>query len=852
MSRRAATGVRKWCAHWIWVEKPPEYRNQYIYARRVFTLDSAPTSASLHISADTFYRLFVNGECVGRGPARSDPAWQSYDTYRVEGLLVKGWNVLAVEVNSFIRPRGGLLCQLEIKVEGREEPIIICTDERWRVKVSEAWSPRTLHNTHWDYSEVYDARKEPPGWTQPDFKDDDWETPFLLDTQDVGRLTVWRDVPLPPHTHTEPYFSLEPRDIPMMREEEIRPVKVVDKGEVEEIMSVEENLDVALEMALESNKPLRTCRIEGAENLLTEGAPPTVIENQSRSAEILWEDFEGIPTVKDAYIVLDFGRLVNAYLRLDVEGAEGSVVDIGFGQTMVDGRVFLRPYNYQCHGDRYILREGRQRWESFHWKNFRYVQLTFRNLKGPLRLHSFTALTTEYPAEQRGRFKCSDPVLNEVWDATTRTVRLCLHDSYMDNTYREKEIWTGDVSVVILGAFAAFGDIEATHRYLRLPARGQNRVGFFPSYWPTPWEKPHLPILEHNLQYVMRVGEYYWYGGNRTLIDELYPALFKFMRWLENYRDEHGLLNNVPLYRWIDWAHTDLRGEALVTNIMYYACLRYVAEIARAYGRPQDADHFSALADQIPAAIQERFWNEERGLYVDCVVDDEQSDRFSEHANYMVLLFDMADEERRRRILENLANPRSDIVQVEPSFMLYPLQALFHVGEDKKAMDLMRQRYNRFFSFGSDTLWEEWSHRCDLRYGYWWTRSRSMAQGASCCPSYVLSTEVLGVKPIEPGFTRFEVRPKCGDLSWAEGVVPAPTGDIAVRWEKDAKGLSLKVTVPEGTEAEVWLPKAEEHRLDGKPVEESPLVKARREEPEGTVYTVEAGHYSFWAGETCS
>ncbi len=548
--------------------------------------------------------------------------------------------------------------------------------------------------------------------------------------------------------------------------------------------------------------------------------------------------------------MLDFGRLMNGRFELDVEGAAGSIVDIGFGGAMVGDRVLLRPYQGHCHADRYILREGRQTWRSFHWKQFRYVHLVFRNLDSPLRLHAFRTIRTEHPLEQRGSFRCSDPFLNRLWKAATNTVRLTLHDSYMDTAEREKRIWSGDASQQLLGAFAAFGDIAATHRYFRLMARGQSPIGWFPDFLLAGLSDgagQRLPYLEHSLQLVMRIGEYYWYAGNQALIDQLYPSVHRFLTWLAAYRNEHGLLGFVPTKRWIDWAGCDLRGEALATNLLYYQCLRYAATLARSYGRSSDAEHYDALARPIPEAVNRRFWDAGRGLFSDSLIDGEQTGSVSEHANYLALLFGVPDRGRRDEILANLLAHSPDVAQAEPLFMLYPLQALFRAGRAQAALDLMRTRYARVLGPGVDTLREEWSNRVSFRYGTWWARYRGAAHGAAAFVSYVLSSEVLGVRPVEPGFRVFAVCPQWGDLTTCDGVVPAPCGDIHVSWEKHPDRFAVGVAVPDGAVAQVWLPSAADHLVDKELAGLSGSVRAQAAVADGIVLTVGAGEHAFVA-----
>jgi alpha-L-rhamnosidase len=54
---------------------------------------------------------------------------------------------------------------------------------------------------------------------------------------------------------------------------------------------------------------------------------------------------------------------------------------------------------------------------------------------------------------------------------------------------------------------------------------------------------------------------------------------------------------------------------------------------------------------------------------------------------------------------------------------------------------------------------------------------------------------VLGLRPLDSGWSRFAVEPRLGALGWAEATVPAPQGDIAVAVREGV----VEVTVPAGT-----------------------------------------------------
>src|SRR5262245_9888043 len=108
-------------ANWIWNGDDPLARNVVMQFRRAFTLGAAPAAARLHLSADTRYILYVNGERLGFGPARNYHTHYEYDSYDLTPHLRAGENVLAIAVVHWgegtfhqMAGCGGLLAQLEV------------------------------------------------------------------------------------------------------------------------------------------------------------------------------------------------------------------------------------------------------------------------------------------------------------------------------------------------------------------------------------------------------------------------------------------------------------------------------------------------------------------------------------------------------------------------------------------------------------------------------------------------------------------------------------------------------------------------------------------------------------------
>ena len=70
--------------------------NKHILFRRAFTLESVPEKAILYLTADDYYKLYINGSFVTQGPAPGYPFHYYYNTLDITKYLHKGENLIAV------------------------------------------------------------------------------------------------------------------------------------------------------------------------------------------------------------------------------------------------------------------------------------------------------------------------------------------------------------------------------------------------------------------------------------------------------------------------------------------------------------------------------------------------------------------------------------------------------------------------------------------------------------------------------------------------------------------------------------------------------------------------------------
>jgi hypothetical protein len=92
----------EWDMHtsWIWHPDYDDTQNpgSIVLFRREFHLTEVPQSLTITVTADTRYRLFVNGQSVSVGPCKGTPSHWYYETVDASGLLRPGPNVIASSV----------------------------------------------------------------------------------------------------------------------------------------------------------------------------------------------------------------------------------------------------------------------------------------------------------------------------------------------------------------------------------------------------------------------------------------------------------------------------------------------------------------------------------------------------------------------------------------------------------------------------------------------------------------------------------------------------------------------------------------------------------------------------------
>lgn len=186
-----------------------DLQHHHWLTRRVFDLgaiDLEAEKAYLDITADDYYKLYINGRFVAQGPAQNDVAHYYYNRLEVGSYLQAGDNVIAIHVyyQGLINRaynsgdyRQGLIA--ELTVSGR---ILTKTDANWRVKRAEEYVRGETFGYLTQFVENIDARKAEHGWKELSFDDSGWlpayvgePTDYMFVEQPTPVLSVYEKKP---------------------------------------------------------------------------------------------------------------------------------------------------------------------------------------------------------------------------------------------------------------------------------------------------------------------------------------------------------------------------------------------------------------------------------------------------------------------------------------------------------------------------------------------------------------------------------------------------------------------------------------------------------------------------------
>ncbi len=564
---------------------------------------------------------------------------------------------------------------------------------------------------------------------------------------------------------------------------------------------------------------------------------------------------------KPGVFIFDLGQNFAGWARLSVKGPAGTRVRMRYGEllypdgtlngmTAVCGQIKQggRDYRYDGIGapktawqeDQYILKgEGEEVYTPrFTFHGFRYVEVTgivgeHVALEG-LRLNSDVA-----PA---GSFTCSNERFNRIQEMVLWTELSNLFSVQSDCPHREKFGYGGDI--VATSEMAIF-NFDMARFYAKAtqdladavrpnggftetaPFVGIADNGLGEKSGPIGWGTAH-PILQWHL---------YQYYGDTRLLEENYELTKRWIALLRASARDHILDNGIS-----DHESLVPKPRALTGTGFYYLNVRLFSQIARALGKKADADEAAALAEQIKAAFNQKFLQPGTGRY----------DTATQACQAFALHLGLVPPAEGSQALEVLVR---DIMDTHKGHLTtgifgtkYMLEALTALNRADVAYEMVNQPtfpgWGHMLEQGATTLWEHWEFSDN-------TFSHNHPMFGSVSEWFYKALAGINPAPDAVGFDKVIIQPQpVGGLKWAKASYDSVRGRIVSDWRQEPGKFTLRVRVPVGTTATVFLPAEAGARLTegGKPLDRTAGVQLLRTEGGKALIAVGSGEYEFASG----
>ncbi|KAL3474747.1 Six-hairpin glycosidase-like protein [Aspergillus californicus] len=783
---------------WIWTPSPTYTETQqvaqFVHFRKTFSLDSIPEKINIHVSADTRYRLYVNGTSVLFGPAKSHLNEWNYETFDIAPFCREGVNVLAARVLRYSPVMSGNMGMARAGIPGFV--LAISTNTPWKCKIddstriqsAEEWNP-ALGPAFLLINEDVDGSKAERGWTGLTFDDSTWDT-AAKSTMKVPMLPI-----------LEPW-RLVPRSIPLLPE-----------------------------------IPGRFCGVINASHGLGE----------KWRGLVLRDGVVEIPPRTTASVVLENQTLTTAFLDFGFRGGAASKITIRCAECFEKPQDSPNPFA-RSKGDRsdtsgilvgpedfYTVSSSspsseESTYSPFWFRTFRYIALTITTQSTPLTLTALTYRETHYPLPITTTLTTAPPSERQKWSISLTTLLNCMHETYADCPFYEQNQFAMDSRLQILFSYQLSRDDRLARKCINeFHASRRACDGLVETHYPSPFPGVNIPVF--SLYWVLMIHDHMMYFGDRSFVKRFLGGIDGVLNFFESRVVEgYGLVGRFDGDAWafVDWTRewSDIgpggdfknlavppgyrRGEGMVSyiSLVYAFVLGKAAELSEFVGRRDVAQEYRDRAGRLNAAVLKHCLRRtpspsESQSQSEVDTAEANEDEFlidspssptteiSQHTQVFAVLSGAISGPHAKRILHRALSPSTNSHYVRCSYAMsfYVFEAAIQTGLYDELRTTLVQPWNDMMALNLTT----WAESAAM--------PRSDCHGWSAVPVYDVVANVVGLRPAAAGYQRVRFEPRARHWEGFEGVFCVGGGEVRVSWSGGKvsfiPGLDVEVEVPD-------------------------------------------------------
>lgn len=464
----------------------------------------------------------------------------------------------------------------------------------------------------------------------------------------------------------------------------------------------------------------------------------------------------------------DFGSELFGYINI----TSSTMPEIGIGESKTEAADTVKKTLEQSNE---MIKDVAGKWRSKFPVAFRYIKI----YKGTVTNISCDALF--HPAQYKGAFASSDSVLNQIWMNSAYTLRLCMRDFLIDGIKRDRLPWTGDLAMSLQANAYTFADKELVRRTLLV----LGRAGIM--------EKDVNGIIDYSLWWIICQDLYQLYYGDPVHLKREWPRIKDALNVLNSRCNNQGFLDPKDTWLFIDWADGNKNSTL---QILWWWAQQSAIKLAARVNDRETAEAFTKQSGLLQKQLLLNCWNDGKGAWMD---DPYLPANISRHANLMAVVSGLAGNSQYPQIEKVLKG--TEAIRVGTPYMAgFENMALSRLGASHDFVSNVKDYWGGMLSQGATTFWEGYNPAEKGKEMYaFYNRpyAKSLCHAWSAGPAAFLPAELLGIRPLEDGWSVFSINPKLGAIENIDATVPTPHGAIIVA----ISNSMITVEIPAGTTA---------------------------------------------------
>ncbi|MBI4165416.1 MAG: family 78 glycoside hydrolase catalytic domain, partial [Acidobacteria bacterium] len=515
---------------------------------------------------------------------------------------------------------------------------------------------------------------------------------------------------------------------------------------------------------------------------------------------------------QDTY-VYDFGQHFSGWARITVSGPRGSKVVLRYGSRIypeddtLDTRSNMPPGGEARQTDTYILKgEGTEVWEPrFTLHGFRYVEV--RGFTAAPSVQSIEGRFVRSAVEADGSFASSNELLNQIHHNVQWTLMTSFQGMLQDAADRAERVsFLGDPGFVAEDYIHNYDVVALWEKWLNDIQDTQKEDGSVLIVTPPPSRGGYGLMPCWQSTYPLFVWYLYQYYGDKRVLEDHYAGLKKLVDFHSAAASGHiisvGLGDHMEPQE-NGFSHFSARHTpAGLTSTAYYYCEVWIlSQIAEVLGNSEDAQRYSALAQEIKEAFNRRFFDSASNQYA----------TGSQTSNALALYLGMVPQEKVPAVVKNLVDDIINKHNYHVSTGIIGSNAVVQTLPQHGAADVM-------YRIATQTTYPSLGHQvmqgattvCEsLECGPWLSQNMKMFTSVD----KFFYRNLAGINLGSPGYRRVFIKPQpVGDLRSVRASQRTVRGTISAAWVRGRgvqgeSSLDLKVSIPPGTEADISIPK---------------------------------------------